>query len=155
MPQPPTHNGCGSYEYKVAFIHFPDLGRDEDDDADTWDFRMSIYCSKTRQWSVDSWFRYPVPISREPRFFISPITCNGTIYWFNCDKVPDKVIACDLVNKPYSTAIINLPEGSVPGGWGVVSIELGVVMGELRLFNVFHPFLVDQQQPQHLVVVKV
>ncbi|CAH9105954.1 unnamed protein product, partial [Cuscuta epithymum] len=96
---PPACNSSGSYEYKVVFIHFPhDCG---DDDfarrGDSWKFRMSIYCSKSRKWSVNLWFRYPVPITtKTPRFFINPITCNGTIYWFNCGVVPDYVIACDL-----------------------------------------------------------
>ncbi|CAH9082048.1 unnamed protein product [Cuscuta europaea] len=151
-PLPHARNSCGSYEYKVVFIHFPhDYG--EDDLADSWKCRTSIYCSKSRKWSVNSWFRYPVPTtSKTPRLFIYPTTCNGTIYWLNCDDVPDCIIACDLVNNPHSTAFIDLPEGSMPGGGGVVSLELGAVLGELRLFNVFCPSQGDQQQPRHLVV---
>ncbi|CAH9130675.1 unnamed protein product [Cuscuta epithymum] len=155
-PLPPANNSCGSYEFKVAFIHFPCVSGDEDFARDSWKFRMSIYCSKSRQWNDDSWFWYPLPTtSRAPRLFINPITCNGTIYWLNCDEAPDYVIACDLANDPHSTAFINLPEGSMSGGGGVISLELGAVLGELRLFNVFRPSSVDQQQPPHLVDVKV
>ncbi|CAH9075474.1 unnamed protein product [Cuscuta epithymum] len=153
---PPPHNSCGSYEYKVAFIHFPEVSEDEDLAGDSLNFRMAIYCSKSRKWSRNSWFRYPIPTTtRKPRFFINPITCNGTIYWLNCNKVPDYIIACDLANNPHSTTFVNLPEDSMPGGTGVVSLELGAVLGELRLFNVFRPSSVDQQQSWHLVVVKV
>ncbi|CAH9130633.1 unnamed protein product [Cuscuta epithymum] len=151
-PQPSARNSCGSYEYKVVFIHYPhDYG--EDNLADSWKCGTSIYCSKSKKWSVNSWFRYRIPTtSKNPRLFINPITCHGTIYWLNCDDVPDCVIACDLVNKPHSTAFIDLPEGSLSGGGGVVSLELGAVLGELRLFNVFRPSSGDQQQPQHHVV---
>ncbi|CAH9084496.1 unnamed protein product [Cuscuta epithymum] len=152
MP-PPAHNSHGSYEYKVAFIHYPIYYEDEYFAGDSWEFRMSIYCSKSRQWIVESWFRYPIPTPRRcARSFINPVTCNGTIYWLNCNKVPDYVIACDLANNPHSTAFIHLPEGSMPGGGGVVSLELGAVLGELRIFNVFRPPPGDQQQPRHLVV---
>ncbi|CAH9144166.1 unnamed protein product [Cuscuta epithymum] len=155
---PPTRNSSGSYEYKVVFIHFPH-DRGDNDFArlgDSWKFQMSIYCSKSRKWNVNSWFRYPVPTTtKTPRLFINPITCNGTIYWFNCDVVPDYVIACDLANNPHSTAFIDLPEGSLAGGGSVVSLELGAVQGELRLFNVFCPSSRDPQQPLDLVVVKV
>ncbi|CAH9090949.1 unnamed protein product [Cuscuta epithymum] len=92
------------------------------------------------QWSDNSWHRYPIPATSrtpKPKLFINSITCNGTIYWLNCDDVPDCIIACDLVNEPYSSASINLHEGSMPGGRGVVSLELGAVPGERRLFNVF------------------
>ncbi|CAH9081751.1 unnamed protein product [Cuscuta epithymum] len=151
-PLPPARNSCGSYEYKVVFIHFPhDYG--EDNLADSWKCRTSIYCSKSRKWSVNSGFRYPVPTtSKTPRLFIYPITCNGIIYWLNCDDVPDCIIACDLVNNPHSTAFIDLPEGSMLGGGGVISLELGAFLGELRLFNVFCPSPVDPQQPRHHVV---
>ncbi|CAH9130677.1 unnamed protein product [Cuscuta epithymum] len=155
---PPASKSCGSYEYKVVLIHCPiDCAEVEfARRGDSWKFRMSIYCSKSRKWSVNSWFRYPIPTTTEtPRLFINPITCNGTIYWFNCNVVPDYVIACDLANNPHSTAFIDLPEGSMAGGGSVVSLELGVVLGELRLFNVFRPSLGDPQQPRDLIDVKV
>ncbi|GMN52331.1 hypothetical protein TIFTF001_021467 [Ficus carica] len=121
------------YQYKVVLIHFA-LHLEEDGDNDR--FRVSIFCSKSRQWR-QSFFSFPRAKEIKYCNYTDVVTCNGILYWRESDFTFDRIIAFDLFND--RCFVIELPD-DFGSGWqnSFGKVHLGAVRGELRLFQIFN-----------------